>query len=119
MFEQLDQDVQDAVEEYDRALVLERKAKTNLSIRLQIEDGDLIPTSKEDKELAKKTVEKVQKAYRRKGKDRRDALEEYEKRVKTRDTKTLEWNSCTMEKKVNEIQFDGQTYTTRWSALPA
>ena len=119
MFEQLDTDVQDAVEEYDRALAAERKAKQDLNIRLQIEEGDLQPTTAKEKELAKKSVEKVQKAYRRKGKDRREAWEEYEKRVKTRDVKTLEWNSSTTEKKVNEIQFDGQTYTTRWSALPA
>ena len=119
MFEQLDADVQEAVEEYDRALSLERKAKQNVAIRLQIEDGELTPTTNAEKELAKKSVERVQKSYRTKGKQRRDALEEYEKRVKTRDTKTLEWNSCTLEKKVNEIQFDGQTYTTRWSALPA
>ena len=119
IFEQMNHDVQEAVEDYDRAIREEKEAKEMLAKRHQFEDGELSPESEADKKLAKKSIEKVRKAYKNRGNDRRAALEEYEKRVKIRDQRTLEWNSYSSERKLNEIQFDGQTYTTRWSCLPA
>ena len=119
MFDQMEQDVLEAVEDYERALAEEKQAKAQLAKRYQFDEGDLKPVSADDKKLAEKSVDRVRSSYKKKGKNRRDALEEYEKRVKLRDQKTLEWNSYTTDKKVNEIQFDGQTYTTRWTSLPA
>ena len=119
MFEQMEQDVLEAVEDYERALAQEKDAKSQLAKRFQFDEGDLTPTTKEDKDLAQKSIDRVRNSYKKKSKARREALEEYEKRVKVRDQKTLEWNSYTTDKKVNEIQFDGQTYTTRWASLPA
>ena len=100
-----------------------RQAKTlNVPLLQQLDAKDqALLTGSEKKFLADKKhkLKDLEKNLRKARAKRQKFRKEYDERCKTRDAEVLATNNEVVEKKENQIYFDGQTYTTRWSCLPA
>ena len=119
MFEKTEKDVQDALKDYNKAIAIEDDLEGQVQRREEIENVDPSQLTASDKSLLKIKLSKLEKELRNARKKRQSRKKEYFERCKTRDDEALATNNEVVEKKENQIYFDGHTYTTRWSCLPA
>ena len=119
MFEKTEKDVQDALADYNLAIAAEDTALEKLELRKALELVDKSQLTASDKKMMEKKVSKYEKKFKDAGTARRNAKKEFNDRCKIRDAEILATNNEIVEKKENQIYFDGHTYTTRWSCLPA
>ena len=113
----LEQDVKAADKLYREAEEAEDEHNARLSRFIGIESG-AIPSTPDDAELLTNTQDQLQKLADKAGKKRRRLHAQLEKRIKTRDTAS-ELNNDAVDRKENQVYFDGTLYTARWSCLPA
>ena len=113
----LEQDVKAADKLYREAEEQEDVHNARLSRYIGIDSG-AIPSTPDDANLLTKTEDQLQKLADKAGKKRRKLHAQLEKRIKTRDTAS-ELNNEAIDRKENQVYFDGTLYTARWSCLPA
>ena len=112
----LEQDVKSADKLYREAEEDEDEHNARLARFIGIESG-AIPSTPDDAGLLRKTQDQLEKLAEKAGKKRRKLHAQLEKRIKTRDTAS-ELNNDAVDRKENQVYFDGTLYTARWSCLP-
>ena len=119
MFEKTEKDVQQALNDYNIAIAKEEAAEERRNLRETLDNMDPNDFTEEYREMFKIKLKSFEKSFKKRGDERRAAKKEYFERLKARDADILAANNEIIEKKENQIYFDGHTYTTRWSCLPA
>ena len=99
MFEKTEKDVQDALEDYNKAILAEDKAGEQLAKRELLEGQDQSGITESEKKMIKKSVAKFEKNLRKARSKRQKLRKEFDERCKIRDAEVLATNNEVVEKK--------------------
>ena len=115
--ERYNDDVDLALQDYERAIELEDQAKLLWQQRLDLEENRPAAPTARQQEILAETIATFRKRFKVRQKSRQKKKKDLDKRQAAREKAKSEVDQS-FEKKENWVYKDGDNYNIRWSAMP-